>query len=84
MSDAHRPDTTLQPDPSPYLDTEAAAAYLGLAKATLEGWRSTGRGPAFHKFGHRCLYRRDDLHAYAESRRRRSTSDPGAAERREL
>lgn len=65
---------------SPFLTTEAAASYLGgLAKATLERWRSCGGGPVFYKIGGRCFYRREDLDAYAQSRRRRSTSDPGPA-----
>jgi len=63
-----------------FLDTETAAAYLGgLKKATLERWRSAGGGPVFYKLGGRCFYRKEDLDAYARSRRRRSTSDPGPA-----
>jgi len=64
---------------SPFIDTEAAAAYLGLKKTTLEQWRSRGGGPFFYKMGHRCFYRREDLDAYAHSRRRRSTADLGRA-----
>lgn len=61
---------------SPFLDTATAARYLGgLKKNTLERWRSAGDGPVFYKIGGRCFYKREDLDAYAQSRRRRSTAD---------
>ena len=62
---------------SMYLDTKKAARYLGLSNRTLEKFRLTGEGPVFRKFGRRCLYSLNDLEAWAESRRRRSTSDLG-------
>ncbi|OYW46162.1 MAG: hypothetical protein B7Z08_04860 [Sphingomonadales bacterium 32-68-7] len=33
---------------SPWLDTEAAAAYLGSTPGTLKNWRATGQGPKYH------------------------------------
>jgi hypothetical protein len=63
---------------SPFLVTAAAASYLGLKKATLERWRCRGGGPVFHKLGGRCFYRQEDLDAFAEARRRKSTADLGS------
>lgn len=60
-----------------YLSTPQAAQYLGLSPRTLEKMRVIGGGPLFHKFGRRVLYQEADLATWAESKRRRSTSDPG-------
>lgn len=60
-----------------YLPTTDAAQYLGLSPRTLEKYRVTGGGPLFHKFGRRVLYSEEDLATWAESKRRRSTSDLG-------
>lgn len=60
-----------------FLPTPEAANLLGLSPRTLEKFRLTGDGPAFYKFGRRCLYQRADLDAWAIGRRRRSTSDTG-------
>lgn len=70
-----------------FLDTRQAAAFLGtdakgrslIAPATLERWRQEGRGPAFRKFGRRCLYAREDLLSWAGSRKRQSTRGHAAA-----
>jgi hypothetical protein len=64
---------------SGYLPTISAAEYLNISPRTLEKFRVVGGGPAFHKFGRRCLYHLSDLEAWAANRRRRSTSDPGQA-----
>jgi excisionase family DNA binding protein len=60
-----------------YFSTLQAANYLGLSRRTLEGFRCRGGGPAFVKAGRRCLYRLEDLDAWALANRRASTSDPG-------
>ena len=62
-----------------YLSTREAASVLGLSARTLDRYRVSGEGPAFHKFGARVCYARADLDAWAASRRRASTSDPGGA-----
>ncbi len=62
-----------------YLDTNGAARILGLSSKTLSRYRVSGDGPVFHRFGARIRYRRDDLEAWAASRRRASTSDDGTA-----
>ena len=69
-------DTPMRDDTT-YLDTRAAAAHLGLSPRTLDRYRVSGEGPEFYKLGTRVRYRLADLEAWAESRRRRSTSDDG-------
>jgi predicted DNA-binding transcriptional regulator AlpA len=59
----------------PYLNQAAAAAFLGLSERTLERFRLDGRGPKYHKLGRRVAYTREDLVAWADSRRRSSASD---------
>ena len=60
-----------------FLDTQQAARFLGLSAKTLARYRVTGDGPVFHRFGNRIRYRREDLEAWAETRRRASTFDDG-------
>lgn len=61
-----------------YLDTEAAACYLGLSPKTLNRWRIEGRGPNFRRFGGPIRgpvrYHKNDLDKWAEAQRRSSTS----------
>ena len=45
-------------DESGFFDTRRAADYLGLSHRTLDGYRVSGDGPAFHRFGNRVRYRR--------------------------
>ncbi len=50
---------------SPWLNTEAAGAYLSASPKTLAVWRSQGRGPRYRTCGGRLvLYHRDDLDAF--------------------
>lgn len=50
---------------TPWLDTEAAAGYLGSTAGTLKNWRATGRGPRYHVVQDRLVrYHRDDLDAF--------------------
>ena len=62
-------------DHAEFLDTSAAAAWLGLSPRTLEGYRVRGGGPAFHRFGNRVRYRRSDLDAWAAKRRATTTAE---------
>jgi hypothetical protein len=69
----------LKPEAGPriarrYHGTRTAAIYLGLSPRTLEKWRLTGQGPSYVKRGRRCLYRLEDLDAWAEAGRQVSTS----------
>ena len=54
---------------------EDAAVYLGLATQTLAKLRWSGDSPPYYKVGRRVLYDRDELDAWLNERRRRSTSD---------
>lgn len=62
-----------------YLDTREAVRLLGLSAKTLMRYRVSGGGPVFHRFGTLIRYRREDLEAWAVTRRRASTSDDGTA-----
>lgn len=42
-----------------------AAEYLGIAPKTLGGWRGTGKGPAYCKFGAAVRYSIVDLQDFA-------------------
>ena len=66
---------------SKYLSTREAAAWLGLSPRTLDRYRVSGDGPAFHRFGGRVRYLAADLDDWAGARRRLSTSDDGTAGR---
>ena len=63
-------------DDSGFFDTSRAADYLGLSPRTLDGYRVSGDGPAFHRFGNRERYRRADLDAWAVRRRATTTAQP--------
>ena len=60
-----------------YLTTEEATAYLRLAPRALAAYRISGKGPTYHRFGRAVQYTRQDLDAWATTKRRR------AAKRRE-
>lgn len=62
-------------DESGFFDTKRAAAYLGLSPRTLDGYRVSGDGPAFHRFGNRVRYRGLDLNAWAAKRRATTTAE---------
>lgn len=70
-------DVEVNDRPTEYMGTREAAALLRLSPRTLDRYRVTGEGPAFHKFGTRIRYARADLDAWAAERRRTSTSDDG-------
>ena len=58
--------------------TEEAAEQIRLRPQTLRSYRSKGGGPDFIKLApNRVAYRTSDLEKWVESRRRRSTVDPG-------
>lgn len=59
------------------LDTDQAAALLGIKKNTLEIWRVQGRSPRFLKIGRNVRYRMSDVEAFLEASLRESTSDNG-------
>ena len=53
-----------------YISTVDAAARLGLSPRTLDRYRATGGGPAFHRFGGRVRYGGADLEAWVSSKQR--------------
>ncbi|HZG10154.1 MAG TPA: helix-turn-helix domain-containing protein [Allosphingosinicella sp.] len=61
------------------VDTEGAAACLGMAVSTLEKLRVTGGGPRYVKAGRAVRYRIVDLEAYLAERVVESTSQARAA-----
>ena len=67
--------------PLAMLTTAQAAGVLGLSARTLEQLRVKGGGPPHFALGRRAVrYRRSDLDAWLDARRRKSTSDPGPSE----
>ena len=53
-----------------------SASFLRLAPRTLARHRADGTGPVFIRLGRRILYHPDDLRAWAQQHRYRSTSEP--------
>lgn len=68
-------DNEPKPPEKPFLNTREAAAWLGLTKNTLEKMRVQGVGPLYRKHGRYVRYHMEDLTAWSDSRKRRSTSD---------
>ncbi len=58
-----------------YFNTKSAAHYLGLSAATLQKYRSFGKGPLFQKIGSKITYQLCDLDAWAQKRRYQATSE---------
>jgi excisionase family DNA binding protein len=57
------------------LTVKQAAAYIPLAKGTLDHMRTAGRGPRFIKLGRKVLYDTNDLDAWIEQHKQQSTAD---------
>ncbi len=81
-----RPPKALEPaapkvdDGKRLLDVREAAARLGLSKSTLDKMRCSGRGPRYIRATDRAVrYDPADLAAFADGRRRRSTSEEAIA-----
>lgn len=53
---------------SPFLNTDQAAFYIGLASRTLEKMRSVGRGPKYRRHGRHIRYHIADLDNWSEAR----------------
>ena len=54
-----------------------ASEVLGIPVRTLRVWRVRGGGPVFRKLGRTVRYLPEDLTAFVDAGRRRSTSDAG-------
>ena len=71
----HAPPPIIRPA-NGLLRVREAAARLGLSKSTLDKMRCEGRGPRFVKITSKIVgYDPVDLDAYAEARKRQSTSE---------
>lgn len=64
-----------EPGNDSVIDAAAAAAFTGLAVATLAKLRCVGGGPAYLKLGRKVLYRRGDLADWLNSRRVANTAE---------
>ena len=68
-----------------FLSRAEAAEYvqshgLPLARGTLQKYATTGEGPRYHKFGQRCVYRREDLDAWITTKLGRPVTSSGNAD----
>ena len=63
--------------PPQFMTERETAHLLRVSARTLQRWRLSGDGPPYRAFGGRRLYGRDDVMFWADTQRRRSTSDPG-------
>lgn len=66
-------------DANKLISTAEVADRLGVSASYLNKLRITGGGPTFVKIGARVGYDQQDLSAWIESQKRRSTPDPGEA-----
>jgi len=65
----------MQENPSPeYTDQDGAARFLSIPPATLESWRSRGKGPPFIKAGTAVRYAFSALREWMET----NTTEPDA------
>jgi excisionase family DNA binding protein len=62
-----------------WLTRKEAAHYLRLGESTLAKLFVSGEGPPAIKIGRAVRYSSDDLNCWMAGRRRKSTSDTGAA-----
>lgn len=60
-----------------HLSVTEAAQHLKVSESYLNKLRCSGGGPPFLKFGSRVVYALRDIEAWANGRRRMSTSDTG-------
>ena len=56
-------------DPDKYYRTTDPALALIATRGTLAQWRMLDKGPAFIRFGNRCLYRGADLNCWLDVHR---------------
>lgn len=63
-----------------YLNVKGAADFLGVSESYLNKLRClSSEGPRYATFGRSIRYAVEDLEAWARARKRRSTTDRGAA-----
>lgn len=64
-----------EPENDIVIDAAAAAAFTGLAVATLAKLRCVGGGPKYLKLGRKIVYRRSDLSDWLNARRVANTTE---------
>lgn len=75
----------MEPDDEKYLTETQVARLLGISPRTLQAWRYRGgHTPQFIKVGRAVRYRLGDVREWLRERQRRSTSDTGDLERRDV
>lgn len=57
-----------------YLIPAEVAARLRTSLGSLAKWRYERRGPPYHKFGRRVLYKRDELESWEREQMQQVTS----------
>ena len=60
---------------SPFMTPHEAAIYLRLSPRTLDNMRQRGTGPIYTKHGGRIVYHRDDLVAWSQIHRQRTSTE---------
>jgi hypothetical protein len=65
---------TTSEETSPFWTPKETAFFLRLQRRTLDNMRWLGYGPSFRKHGGRILYHKDDVIAWSQARRRKSTA----------
>lgn len=63
---------------SEWMSTEELSEITGHARATIEGWRNTGRknsGPPYYKFGRLVRFKRSEVEAWLEKCRHASHAE---------
>lgn len=61
--------------PDQFIDEKLAAEYLGISPRTLQGYRTKGGGPEFHKISHKVVrYKINELINWASNRKKKNTS----------
>jgi len=71
----------IEDQPKRLLSQSDVAGLLHVSERALEKWRVLGFGPQFVKVGRKCLYRIQDVDAWAVSRLRRRTGETIIGER---
>lgn len=69
------PSANRDPHVTPWMTSVEAAAYLRCSRRTLEGYRTAGGGPIYHRTGGRVFYHRDDLDAWRKQGRAGHTAE---------
>lgn len=59
---------------SEFLNESKVAELICQSVRTIQKWRVTGHGPAYYKLGRSVRYRRSEVIAWAEERRKAHTS----------